>query len=91
MSTAAPELSAVLNRIRSWAAANALKPATLARLAGIAEVVTRDMSDDDWSPSSRSIRRLEALIPAGWKPGDPLPPMMGECGGAAQATTAEGS
>lgn len=91
MPTAVPDLSAVLDRIRGWAAANALKPATLARQAGIAEVVTRDMDDAGWSPSSRSIRRLEALIPAGWKPGDPLPPVMGECGGDAQAATAGGS
>ncbi len=67
-----PALSAVLDRIRAWASANKLKPATLARQAGLAEVVTRDLDQEDWSPSSRSIRRLEALIPPGWKAGDPV-------------------
>lgn len=68
-----PELSAVLDRIRGWAAANDLKPATFARQAGLAETVTRDIERPDWSPSSNSIRKLEALIPEGWMPGHPLP------------------
>ena len=50
-----------------------MKPATLARVAGLAENVTRDMDAKEWGPSSRSIRRLEALIPPGWRVGDPLP------------------
>ena len=81
----APDLSSVLARIRSWAAANDLKPATYARLAGVAEVVTRDMAGEGWSPSSRSIRRLESLIPAGWKAGDPVP------GGHASAAEGAGA
>jgi len=72
-STNAPDLSAVLDRIRGWAAANELKPATLARQAGLAETVTRDMDEAAWSPSSNSIRKLEALIPEGWRPGMPVP------------------
>lgn len=70
-----PELAAVLDRIRGWAGANELKPATLARQAGLAESVTRGMDGGDWSPSSSSIRSLEALIPAGWMPGHPVPPV----------------
>lgn len=69
----APDLSSVLDRIRAWARANELKPATLARMAGLAENVTRDMDAKDWGPSSRSIRRLEVLIPRDWRVGDPLP------------------
>jgi hypothetical protein len=65
--------SAVLDRIRGWAAANDLKPATLARQAGLAETVTRDMDEAAWSPSSSSIRKLEALIPEGWMPGMAVP------------------
>lgn len=72
-SPSAPDLSAVLDRIRGWAAANELKPATLARQAGLAETVTRDMDDAAWSPSSSSIRKLEALIPEGWMPGMAVP------------------
>lgn len=68
-----PDLSSVLDRIRGWASANELKPATLARLAGLAETVTRDIDDEAWSPSSNSIRKLEALIPEGWMPGLPVP------------------
>jgi len=61
-------LTSVLDRIRAWAAANELRPATLARQAGIAEVVTRDMASADWSPSSKSIRALESIIPPEWQP-----------------------
>lgn len=68
-----PDLSAVLDRIRAWAKANELKPATLARRAGLAENVTRDMDSKGWSPSSKSIRCMEALIPRAWRAGDPLP------------------
>ena len=63
----------VLNRIRGWALANDFKPATLAAMAGLADNVTRGMDAADWSPSSRSIRQLEALIPPMWRPGDPVP------------------
>lgn len=63
----------MLDRIRGWAIANDWKPATLARMAGVAESVTRDMDEASWSPSSSSIRRFEALIPEGWRAGQPLP------------------
>lgn len=69
----APDLAAVLDRIRGWASANDWKPATLARMAGVAESVTRDMDEPTWGPSSSSIRRFEALIPEGWRAGDPVP------------------
>lgn len=71
-------LSAVLDRIRAWARANDWKPATLARKAGIAEVVTRSMTTDAWSPSSTSIRAMEGLIPADWREGDPVPAKQDE-------------
>jgi hypothetical protein len=89
MSTA-PDLAAVLDRIRGWAEANRLKPATLARQAQIAEVVTRDMADPAWSPSSKSIRRLEALIPSGWRPGDPVPAGASAAAAAAPSATSAG-
>lgn len=71
--TPPPELNAVLDRIRSWAKANDMKPATMARRAGISEVVTRGMDEPTWSPTSKSIRALEGLIPDGWQAGDPAP------------------
>lgn len=73
MQSVAPDLASVLNRIRGWAAANEWKPATLARMASVAESVTRDIDEASWSPSSNSIRRFEALIPEGWRAGDPIP------------------
>ena len=81
----APDLASVLDRIRGWAAANHWKASTLARRAGLAESVTRDMQDDAWAPSSSSIRRFEALIPEGWRVGDPVPDDSGAS--VAQAAT----
>lgn len=68
-----PSLSAALDRIRAFAEAMEWKPARLAREAGLADIATRNMARDDWSPSSTTIRRLEALIPAKWQAGDPAP------------------
>jgi hypothetical protein len=76
--TQTPGLTAVLDRLRAWASANSLRPATLARQAGLAEGVTRNMDRPDWSPSSTSIRSIEALIPPGWQAGDPVPAKTAE-------------
>ncbi len=68
-----PSLNACLDRLRAWARAKQLKPARLAREAGIAESVTRDLALPNWSPTASSIRKLEAIVPAHWKAGDALP------------------
>jgi len=88
VSPSAPVLTSVLDRIRGWAAANGWKPATLARMAGVAERVTRDMDSAVWSPSSSSIRRFEALIPDEWRVGDALPEAAPSETHAEPATTA---
>lgn len=72
--SATPSLAATLNRIRAFAQAMEWKPARVAREAGLADIATRNMHKDEWSPTSSTIRRLEALIPADWKAGDPPPP-----------------
>lgn len=71
--TSASQFDDVLARIRAFAAAKGWKPSRLAREAGIADMVTRGIERPDWSPSGKSVRALERVIPAGWKPGDPLP------------------
>jgi hypothetical protein len=65
-----PTIDAVLDRIRAYAVAEKLAPATLARLAGISEVATRGMHSTDWSPRMHSIRALSRLIPPDWQEGD---------------------
>jgi hypothetical protein len=49
------------------------KPARYAREAGISEVATRRLFEDDWAPTSTTIRALEALIPDRWQAGDAAP------------------
>jgi hypothetical protein len=83
-----PDLASVLDRIRGWAEANNWKPATLARRAGLAESVTRDMDNAGWAPSSNSIRRFEALIPEGWRVGDDLPTETAVSEAATEAASA---
>lgn len=73
MDQPAVQFDTVLERIRSFAGARGWKPARLAREAGLSDTVTRGMERPDWAPSGISVRRLEALIPEGWRPGDPVP------------------
>lgn len=73
VSTDTPSLDATLDRLRAWAKANGWQPATMAGHAGLNEKVTRGMFLKDWSPTSTSIRALEALITRGWQAGDPVP------------------
>lgn len=54
------------------------RPSRVAREAGLADIATRNMHKGEWSPSSSTIRRLEALIPEDWKAGDPLPAQGGD-------------
>jgi hypothetical protein len=68
-----PSLTATLDRIRAFAKAMDWKPARVAREAGLADIATRNMHKDDWSPTSSTIRRLEALIPESWQAGDAPP------------------
>lgn len=68
-----PSLAATLDRIRAFARAMDWKPARVAREAGLADIATRNMAREDWSPTSSTIRRLEALIPDKWSAGDPAP------------------
>lgn len=63
----------VLARIRAFSAARGWPPGRLAREAGLSDTVTRGMESETWSPTGTSVRALERLIPADWKPGDPLP------------------
>lgn len=85
------QFDTVLERIRAFAVARGWKPARLAREAGLSDTVTRGMERPDWAPSGLSVRRLEALIPEGWRPGEPVPQGEGsEAAAGAASASAEG-
>lgn len=66
-------VAAALARIRSWRQINAIPASRFAVEAGLSETVTRDMDSPDWNPTRATLQKLEALVPAGWQPGDPVP------------------
>lgn len=65
----------VIARIRAWMLANDYSVNAFAQIAGVSEGTIRDIHDDAWRPSLATMRKLEAVIPAGWQPGDDLPPI----------------
>ena len=68
MASQPPTLELALQRIRSYARAATISPTALARMADLSDRSTRDMHRDGWSPSSTTIRKLEAVIPPDWMP-----------------------
>lgn len=67
----------VIARIRSWMIANNHTANAFATVAGVSEGAIRDIHDKGWRPSLATLRKLEAVIPPGWQPGDPVPPAEG--------------
>jgi|GEM_PF-2527100 len=68
-------LAAAVARIRAWRAANDWAPSRYAAEAGVSDATTRNMQDEAWAPTLRTLKKLEELIPADWQAGDPLPPV----------------
>jgi len=60
-------------RVRAWRVANDWAPYRFATEAGVAEATLRDMDADEWNPTLRTLEKLEALIPKGWRAGDAVP------------------
>jgi ribosome-binding protein aMBF1 (putative translation factor) len=65
--------SAVIARIRAWAAAKGWKKSRFAAEAGLPDTTLRDFDSDDWNPTRNTLERLEALIPKTWQPGEATP------------------
>jgi transcriptional regulator with XRE-family HTH domain len=64
----------VIARILAWMRANRLSAEALAQRAGIAGNTVRGIEKPDWQPSVKTLRKLEAVIPASWRPGDAVNP-----------------
>ena len=67
-------LDAVLTRIRAYATHARLSPSALALKAGLGINSLADLHSSDWTPSGRTIRKVEAVIPADFMPCCEYPP-----------------
>ncbi len=68
-----PEIDTLLDRLRAYRKAADLSYSALAQRAGLSRAALMGMDDEDWGPTSATIRAVEAIIPSGWQPGQPIP------------------
>lgn len=61
-------------RLRAYAKAQGWNKWEFARQAGLRDTVLRRFEEADWNPTVDTLRKLEALIPEGWQPGDAVAP-----------------
>lgn len=61
---APPTVDQVIARIRAFATWKRWAPSRLAVEAGLSNMALRDMDAPGWSPTTATLRKLEALIPA---------------------------
>ncbi len=59
-----------IERVRAFARAQGWTKSRLAREAGMIDTTLRDFHRDDWNPTAETIRRLEAVIPEDFEPGE---------------------
>jgi 3,4-dihydroxy 2-butanone 4-phosphate synthase/GTP cyclohydrolase II len=57
-----------IERIRAYALAKKMRPATLARAAGLHPNSLRRMHQGDWNPSAETLERLEATLSPDFDP-----------------------
>lgn len=68
----APQLDAVLQRLRAWRQATGLSYSALALKAGLSRSALVGMDRENWTPSGATIRAVERLMPDGWREGEPI-------------------
>lgn len=84
--TANSTIHRTLSRIRAWIRLRrdtGCSNEALATEAGVDEKTIRLAQRDDWNPRAETVSQIEALIPEGWKAGDPLPEPVAEAATAA--------
>ena len=66
------DTDALIFRIRQWRDARQWSASRLATEAGLSNMALRAMDRPHWNPTVETLRKLEALIPDGGQPGDPV-------------------
>jgi len=67
-----------IDRIRAWRKSAGWSINRLGSECGLNESTLRDIDNPDWNPRAETLRKLEAVIPPGWQPGDKAPAAEGE-------------
>lgn len=62
-------IEAAIDRVRAFAAAEGWSCHRLAKAAGLSWQTVANMQSQDWSPSYKTLRKLESLIPPDFQPG----------------------
>ena len=70
-------IESAISRVRAFAAATGWAASRYAREAGLGETTLRGFDSDSWNPTADTLRKLEAVIPPGWQPGDEVAPESG--------------
>lgn len=66
--TAPPQIEGILNRIRQFRRDNRISYRALADAAKLSPAALNGMDDIDWSPTAKTIEKLERVIAAWPKP-----------------------
>ncbi|NIA72300.1 hypothetical protein HBA54_27290 [Pelagibius litoralis] len=56
------DIDRLIARVRDAATQRGLRPATLARMSGLALNTLRDMHSQDWNPRIETLRKVEAAL-----------------------------
>jgi hypothetical protein len=75
---------ATLANLRDWIARSGRSYAEIAAAADVDEKSVRQARQEGWNPRATTLKKLEAVMPEGWRAGDPVP----ETGSGAAATSA---
>lgn len=75
--------SAVIARLRGFAAAMGWSKSRFAAQAGVVDTALRNFHAPDWNPRRETLEKLEAIVPPGWQVGDPIPAAASEGASAA--------
>jgi len=71
-----PDIDQALARVREFVTRSLASGVTASALAEEAGVDNKSVSlvlQPSWNPTASTLRKLEALIPEGWRPGMPVP------------------
>lgn len=63
-------IESAISRVRAFAFATGWAASRYAREAGLGETTLRGFDSETWNPTADTLRKLEAVIPDGWQPGD---------------------
>ncbi|MEI6861604.1 MAG: hypothetical protein WCL04_05065 [Verrucomicrobiota bacterium] len=71
--TVSPDIDATISRIQRWLRDTDQTNAALAAAAGVDEKTIRQAAGPGWNPTMSTLRKVMAIVPSVWRPGEALP------------------